>query len=112
VINNEHSSSSSFSIIPPLPLNSSMYPFGSSSTSPLNKPLTSFPIQSSNRINEEYLAQMHHIAQSTDDLNERTTHRRQSMPIHRFDSNSPTVSTYAFNNILNVFFFLMFFCFF
>jgi hypothetical protein len=75
-----------------------MYPFGLSSISTHIKPLLSFPVQSSNRINEEYLAQMHHIIASTNDSNETklielSIHRHQSIPIHRFDSDSPTIST-------------------
>jgi hypothetical protein len=86
------------SIIPPLPLSSSMYPFGSSSSSPHKKPLLSFPVQSSNRINEEYLTQMRRIIASSNNSNdikpiELSIYRHQSIPIHRFDSSSPTIST-------------------
>jgi hypothetical protein len=86
------------SIIPPLPLNSSMYPFGSSSFSPHVKPFLSFPAQSSNRINEEYLKQMRQIIASSDDSNETkpielSIDHRQTISIHRFDSASPTIST-------------------
>ncbi|CAF3418912.1 unnamed protein product [Rotaria sp. Silwood1] len=86
------------SIIPPLPLNCSIYPFGSSSSSNRTKSLISFPTQSSNRINEEYLTQMHHIIESSDNLsetkpNERSILHCQPIPIHRFDSTSPSIST-------------------
>jgi len=86
------------SIIPPLPLNCSMYPFNSSSSSHHTKPLLSFPAQSSNRINEEYLTRMRHIIESSTNTNEikpieLSIHRHQSIPINRLDSPSPTIST-------------------
>jgi hypothetical protein len=74
-----------------------MYLFGSSSTQ--KKPLLSFPVQSSNRINEEYVAQMHRIIASSSDNSDETKPiglwitREQSISMHRFDSASPTVST-------------------
>jgi len=85
------------SIIPPLPLSSSMYPFDSSSTS-YKKPLLSFPAHSSNSISEEYLTQLRHIIASSDNKNETKStelpiYRHQSRSIHRFDSASPTIST-------------------
>lgn len=84
-------------IIPPLPLNCSMYPFGSSS-SPVNKPLASFPVKSSNNINEEYLKHMHDIIASSDNSDdvkpiELSIYHHRSIPIHRFGSASPTIST-------------------
>ncbi|UJR26729.1 hypothetical protein I4U23_008044 [Adineta vaga] len=96
-------------IIPPLPLDCSMYPFTSSSSSH-KKPALSFPAHSSNRINEEYLTQMRRIIESSSPSSSSSTattttnsneikpielsiHRRQSIPIHRFDSTSPTIST-------------------
>ncbi|CAF3653405.1 unnamed protein product [Rotaria socialis] len=85
--------------IPPLPLNSSVYSLGSYSSANHIKPLlSSFPTQSSNRINEEYIAQLCHIIESSTSSNETkpdegSTHRSQSIPIHRFDSTSPSIST-------------------
>jgi hypothetical protein len=86
------------SIIPPLPLSSSMYPFDSSSTSSHRKPLLSFPAHSSNRISEEYLTQLRQIIASSDNTNdikptELPIYRHQPISIHRFDSASPTIST-------------------
>ncbi|CAF4225344.1 unnamed protein product, partial [Rotaria sp. Silwood2] len=86
------------SAIPPLPLNCSIYPFDSSSSSNRTKPLSSFPTQSSNRINEEYVTQMNHIIESSNNLNETKSNERsilhcQPIPIHRFDSISPSIST-------------------
>ncbi len=88
------------SIIPPLPLDLSMYPFGPSSTSPQKKPLSSFPVRSSNRINEEYVARMHRIIASSSSENldetkliELSMTRQRTIPIDRFDSESPTIST-------------------
>jgi hypothetical protein len=73
-----------------------MYPFGSSTHNV--RPLLSFPVQSSNRINEEYLTRMRRIVESSTNKNEHkpielSVHHRQSIPIHRFDSTSPSVST-------------------
>jgi hypothetical protein len=75
-----------------------MYPFDSSSSSSHKNPLLSFPAQSSNRINEEYLTRMHHIIASSNNSNEikpieLSIYRHRPIPIHRFDSASPTIST-------------------
>lgn len=67
--------------IPPLPLNSSVYSFGSTASINFAKPLLSFPTESSNQVNEEYLANMRQII--------------ESIPIHSFNSTSPSVSTYV-----------------
>lgn len=85
-----------------------MYPFDSSSTSSsssssFKKSSISFPVQSTNHINKEYLARMHDIIASSKNSNEikpieLSIYRRQSIPIHRFASDSPTTSTYAIKN--------------
>ena len=90
-------------IVPPLPLCSSMHLFGSSSSSPREKPLTSFPVQSSNRINEEYVAQMRRIIASSSSssseiqedtkLIELTIDHRKSIVVHQLTSTSPAIST-------------------
>ena len=94
-----------------------MYPFATSSSSsteyPNKKPL-SFPVQCSNRINEEYLTEMHRIIASSNNSNETkpielSVYRHQSIPIHRFDSDSPTISTYIDNNFKYKCFFLFLF---
>jgi hypothetical protein len=78
-----------------------MYPFGLSPFSPQTKPLSSFPVRSTNRINEEYVAQMNRIIASSSSsdnpdetkLIELPIIREQIIPVHKFDSASPTVST-------------------
>lgn len=79
-----------------------MYPFASSSLSPREKPLTSFPVQSSNRINEGYLAQMRRIIESSPSssseiheeikLIELSIHQQKIIPIKHVDSASPIIS--------------------
>jgi hypothetical protein len=86
-----------------------MYPFGSSTSSPHKKPLLSFPVQSSNRINEDYVTRMHRIIASSSSSNnpdetkpiELSIYRHPSIPIHRFDSASPTISTLVRNTSIN-----------
>ncbi|CAF1016011.1 unnamed protein product [Rotaria sordida] len=68
------------SIIPPLPLKCSIYPFDLSSSSDRTKPLLSFPTQPSNNLNETK-------------LNEHSIPNCQLIPIHRFDSTSQSIST-------------------
>ncbi|CAF0849742.1 unnamed protein product [Adineta steineri] len=87
------------SMIPPLPLNCSIYPFNSYSSSHHTKPSLSFPAQSSNRINEEYLTKMHQIIESSSSTNSNETepielpiHHSQSIPIHRLDCALPAMS--------------------
>ena len=79
-----------------------MYPFASSSSSPREKPLASFPVQSSNRINEGYLAQMRRIiassSSSSSEVHEETKliespiHHQKTIPIKQMMSISPTIS--------------------
>ncbi|CAF1453084.1 unnamed protein product [Adineta ricciae] len=83
--------------VPPLPLDSSMYPFCSpSSLSAQVKPLLSFPAHSSTRINEEYLRQMRHIIETSSSSSTNSSELKPiELPIHihRFDSTSPSLST-------------------